>query len=111
MSITILTVPKVIDLNEQVQSKTDADDAIMVAVNNKVEEWKVGNSNWSTMLSLDQLKFRLLLFFIFFIMKATLYAIDLPYVISVLCSHLKYMNWDSFKFLEKSIRNQEKSSK
>ncbi|KAK3096658.1 hypothetical protein FSP39_002154 [Pinctada imbricata] len=28
------------DLNEQVQSKTDADDAIMVAVNNKVEEWK-----------------------------------------------------------------------
>lgn len=45
MSITILTVPKVIDLNEQVQSKTDADDAIMVAVNNKVEEWKVGNSN------------------------------------------------------------------
>ncbi|XP_061195068.1 centrosomal protein of 290 kDa-like isoform X3 [Saccostrea echinata] len=31
---------QVIDLNEQVQSKTDADDAIMVAVNNKVEEWK-----------------------------------------------------------------------
>ncbi|KAJ8314697.1 hypothetical protein KUTeg_006847 [Tegillarca granosa] len=31
---------QVIDLNEQVQSKTDADDAIMVAVNNKIEEWK-----------------------------------------------------------------------
>jgi hypothetical protein len=31
----------VIDLNEQVQSKIDADNAIMVAVNNKVEEWKV----------------------------------------------------------------------
>lgn len=43
ISITIFTVPKVIDLNEQVQSKTDADDAIMVAVNNKVEEWKVSN--------------------------------------------------------------------
>lgn len=45
-------------------------------------------------------------------MKATLYAIDLPYVISVLFFlTYKYMNWDSFKFLEKSIRNQEKSSK
>lgn len=43
ISITIFTVPKVIDLNEQVQSKTDADDAIMVAVNNKVEEWKVSH--------------------------------------------------------------------
>lgn len=43
LSITIFTVPKVIDLNEQVQSKTDADDAIMVAVNNKVEEWKVSH--------------------------------------------------------------------
>lgn len=32
---------QVLDLNEQVQSKTDADDAIMVAVNNKVEEWKI----------------------------------------------------------------------
>ncbi|ELU00323.1 hypothetical protein CAPTEDRAFT_217708, partial [Capitella teleta] len=28
------------DLNEQVKSKTDADDEIMVQVNNKVEEWK-----------------------------------------------------------------------
>lgn len=43
ISITIFPVPKVIDLNEQVQSKTDADDAIMVAVNNKVEEWKVSH--------------------------------------------------------------------
>lgn len=43
ISINIFTVPKVIDLNEQVQSKTDADDAIMVAVNNKVEEWKVSH--------------------------------------------------------------------
>lgn len=31
---------QVTDLNEQVQSKTDADDAIMVAVNNKIEEWR-----------------------------------------------------------------------
>ncbi|PVD27873.1 hypothetical protein C0Q70_10448 [Pomacea canaliculata] len=28
------------DLTEQVQSKTEADDAIMVAVNNKIEEWQ-----------------------------------------------------------------------
>lgn len=38
-----ISITKVIDLNEQVQSKTDADDAIMVAVNNKVEEWKVSH--------------------------------------------------------------------
>ncbi|XP_071137463.1 centrosomal protein of 290 kDa-like isoform X1 [Mytilus edulis] len=31
---------QVADLNEQVQSKTDADDAIMVAVNEKIEEWR-----------------------------------------------------------------------
>ncbi|KAL3881749.1 hypothetical protein ACJMK2_028144 [Sinanodonta woodiana] len=31
---------QVADLTEQVESKTDADDAIMVALNNKIEEWK-----------------------------------------------------------------------
>ncbi|XP_055954901.1 centrosomal protein of 290 kDa [Patella vulgata] len=29
------------DLTEEVQSKTESDDAIMVAVNNKIEEWKI----------------------------------------------------------------------
>ncbi|KAH3726744.1 centrosomal protein of 290 kDa-like [Dreissena polymorpha] len=32
---------KVADLTEQLASKTDADDEIMVAVNNKIEEWKL----------------------------------------------------------------------
>lgn len=32
---------QVADLTEQLASKTDADDAIMVAVDNKIEEWKV----------------------------------------------------------------------
>ncbi|XP_053396760.1 centrosomal protein of 290 kDa-like [Mercenaria mercenaria] len=32
---------KVADLTEQLASKTDADDAIMVAVDNKIEEWKL----------------------------------------------------------------------
>jgi len=35
---------QVADLTEQLASKTDADDAIMVAVDNKIEEWKVGQS-------------------------------------------------------------------
>ena len=32
------------DLMEQVRSKVDADDEIMVQVNNKVEEWKVSRT-------------------------------------------------------------------
>ena len=36
-----MIVFKVADLTEQLASKTDADDAIMVAVDNKIEEWKV----------------------------------------------------------------------
>lgn len=38
---TTVTYDQVQDLTEQVQSKTEADDAIMVAVNNKIEEWQV----------------------------------------------------------------------
>ena len=37
----VLSFLQVQDLTEQVQSKTEADDAIMVAVNNKIEEWQV----------------------------------------------------------------------
>ncbi|KAL8608878.1 hypothetical protein ACOMHN_056042 [Nucella lapillus] len=33
-------VPQVQDLTEQVQSKSEADDAIMVAVNSKIAEWQ-----------------------------------------------------------------------
>lgn len=29
-------------MTEQVKNKTDTEDEILVAVNNKVEEWKVG---------------------------------------------------------------------
>lgn len=37
----MVDVFQVADLTEQLASKTDADDAIMVAVDNKIEEWKV----------------------------------------------------------------------
>jgi hypothetical protein len=45
--VNIFCFTKLDDLNEQVKSKTDADDEIMVQVNNKVEEWKVRSFDFS----------------------------------------------------------------
>ena len=39
-SVCVLQVQ---DLTDQVKSKGDTEDEIMIAVNNKVEEWKVSN--------------------------------------------------------------------